>query len=205
MARFTQAISEGDGISLIPTLAGDVATLAGASETSGAEAVAVASPADAERVRAAAGLPVLLHRKVRSRAELEAASDAGADAVVIDLPKLDDDDALQDIHTTAHELGFDVAVDVGDDEDLERALELVDPDIVWICDRSGDHDEAFERTLDLLPDVPAGKLVISESRRIVREQVVALERAGVDALVVADAASGEDFARTLADLGGGDI
>lgn len=205
MARFSQAISEGDGISLIPVLAGDLDRLARVAEERGAEAVAVESPADAERARVAAGLPVLLRLRIRGRDDLDAAEAAGADAVVLPLAELaDDDGTLEELHAAAVELGFDCAIGVCDEGELEQALELVDPDIVWITDRSGDHEEAFERTLDLLPDVPAGKLVISESRSIVREQVVALERAGVDGILVADVALGGDFASALAELVGGE-
>lgn len=200
MSRFSQAISEGDGISLVPVLTGDVESLARAAEESGAEAVAVESVADVERVRGVAWLPVLLRRRVRGPGDLSEARAAGADAVVLGFRDHGEDDGvLEDLHAEAVELGFDCAIDVCDDEELAHALARVDPDIVAISDRSGDHPEAFERTLDVLPDVPAGKLVISESRRILREQVVALERAGVDAILVAEVGSG-DFARSLADL-----
>jgi indole-3-glycerol phosphate synthase len=202
VAHFAQAISEGDGISLVPLLTSDVETLARAAEEAGAEALAVDSAADVERVRAAVSLPVMLRRRIRSADELRAAETAGADGIVLAVTDLDDDEALEELHGEAAERGFDVALDVAEEEDLERALELVDPDIFWICDRSGDHEEAFERTLDLLPDVPAGKLVVAESRAVAREQVVALERAGVDALVVTDVGTGGDFARSLAELVG---
>ena len=39
MSRFSQAISEGDGISVIPVLAGDVEALAAQAEEAGAEAI----------------------------------------------------------------------------------------------------------------------------------------------------------------------
>ena len=69
---------------------------------------------------------------------------------------------------------------------------------------SSDDEEDLERTLDLLADVPAGKLVISEARVSAREQVVALENAGVDAILVgAEVLQGSaDFASALAELTG---
>ena len=48
MSRFSEAISEGDGISVIPVLEGDVETLAAIAEEAGAEGVAV-RVADVER------------------------------------------------------------------------------------------------------------------------------------------------------------
>ncbi len=87
---------------------------------------------------------------------------------------------------------------------LEVALERLEPDIFAIANARDDDGEAFERTLDVLPDVPAGKLVVSESRRIVREQLFALERAGVDAVLVAELAGDGDLRAALAELVGND-
>jgi indole-3-glycerol phosphate synthase len=203
VARFTQAISEGDGISLIPCLSGDVEALARAADESEAEAVAVQTVAEVERVRAVSGLPVLLRRRIKSRADLADAEQAGVDAVVLGLRDFDaDDDELEAFYGQALELELDCAIEVDDEEELARALERVDPDIIAIANERDDQREAFERTLDVLPDVPAGKLVIAEGRAIVREQVIALERAGVDAILIADVALGGDFAASLAELVG---
>ena len=205
MARFTQAISEGDGISLVPFLSGDVESLAQAADESGAEAIAVASVADVERARAVSGLPVLLRRRIRSVAELDEAERAGADAIILGLADFDEEeDDLERLHAEAYSRELDCAIEVDDEEGLEIALERLEPDIFAIANAGDDDGEAFERTLDVLPDVPAGKLVISESRRIVREQLLALERAGVDAILVADIAGGGDFRAGLAELVGGE-
>ena len=105
----------------------------------------------------------------------------------------------------ARELDLDCAVEVRDEEALEEALERIDPDIILISEQGlEDDEEDLERTLDLLADVPAGKLVISEARVIAREQVVALERAGVDAILVGGDAlkTSLDFASALAELTG---
>ena len=49
--RFSQAISEGDGISVIPLLRGDLPALARAAEDAGAEALAVESVRDVDHLR----------------------------------------------------------------------------------------------------------------------------------------------------------
>ncbi len=46
-------------------------------------------------------------------------------------------------------------------------------------------DDPLDAVLELLPDVPAGKLAIAEVDVSSREEVLALERAGVDAVLVA--------------------
>src|SRR5918992_200014 len=174
MGRFSQAIAEGDGISLIPMLEGDVERLAAKAEAAGAEAVAVATLADAERARAATRLPVLIRGN-----DVEGASAAGADGCVLAFATPgwggERNEGVEERYALALELGLDCAVDVAD-------------------------EEALERTLDLLPDVPAGKLVVSECTVSAREQVLALERAGVDALLVGVATG--DLEATVAELSG---
>lgn len=194
MSRFRQAISEGDGISVVPVLEGEVEDLAALAEEAGAEAVAVAL-ADVGRVRASTSLAVLVRGGDPSEA-----SASGADAWIV--PFSDDAEAVV---ARARELDLDCAVEVRDEETLEEALERVDPDIVLISERGLDEDEEdLERTLDLLADVPAGKLVISEARVSAREQVIALENAGVDAILVGAEVlrSSPDFASALAELTG---
>lgn len=196
MSRFSQAISEGDGISIIPALTGDVGALAGIAEATGAEAVAV-DAADVERARASTSLPIIARH-----ADPRALSATGADACIVVFGAVADAAAeLEDVYALAREVGLDCAVDVRDEDELESALERVDPDIVLISERELDRNEDdLERTLDLLADVPAGKLVISEARVVAREQVVALERAGVDAVLVRGLAHGSDLSIALEEL-----
>src|SRR5918992_4321026 len=148
MARFAQAISEGDGISLVPFLAGDVETMARAADEGGAEAVALESVSDVERVRAVSGLPVLLRRRIRNMAELLEAAQAGADAVVLGIADFDEDEQLEMLHAEAFARELDCAIEVDDEEGLEIALERLEPDIFAIANASDDGGEAFERTLD---------------------------------------------------------
>jgi len=50
----------------------------------------------------------------------------------------------------------------------------------------GDFSVDPQRTFELLPDVPAGKTVVSESGFHAREQLDELERVGVDAVLVGE-------------------
>jgi indole-3-glycerol phosphate synthase len=195
VSRFSQAISEGDGISIVPYLRGDVAELAALAEQAGAEAVAVETAADGELARQRSGLPVLVRR---GRPEDVLAS--GADACILVVDEFRGEAAgPEETYAQARELGLDCAVEVRDEDELAAALERLDPEIIVISERAAEAEEdELERTLDLLPDVPAGKLVISESRIVAREQAVALERAGVDAVLVSHL--GQDFAATLEEL-----
>ena len=195
MSRFSQAISEGDGISVIPVLDGDVEGLAALAEEAGAEAIMVRAD-DVARARSSSGLPI-----VTRDGDPRSVCDAGGDALVLAFEATAEDDELEGLYGLARELGLDCPVDVQDEEALEEALERVDPDIVLISERElGADEEDLERTLDLLADVPAGKLVVSDARIVSREQVLALERAGVDAILVRDLARDPDFAAALEEL-----
>lgn len=191
--RFSQAISEGDGISVIPLLRGDLVALARAAEHGGAEALAVESVDDVATVRGVTALPVVLRRSAIDLASLREARAAGADACVVVFEDLGyEEGLLEELVDAAWTLGLDLVLDVRDEDELEEALERLDPDILILSERDRDDEEVeLERTLDLLPDVPAGKLVVSESRVTTREQVLELERAGVDAVLL-PGASGVD-------------
>jgi indole-3-glycerol phosphate synthase len=183
---FSQAISEGDGISVIPRLRGDLAVLARAAQEAGAEALAVDDVESVRSLRARTELPLLVRVVALEPGAIEQARAAGADACVLPFEQLADEaELLAELVTTATELGLECALDVRDEDELEQVLELLDPEIVVLSEREPGKDEIeLERTLDLLPDVPAGKLVVSESRVTTREQVLELERAGVDAVLL---------------------
>ena len=205
MSRFSQAISEGDGISVVPALAGDLDGQAAAAAEAGAEAIAVATADEAATVRPVAALSLLVREPVAEVERVHRLHDLGADAFVIRYDDLaGDDERLEVLHAEALELDVDCALEVDDEEQLADALERVDPDIVLISLRErGNEEEELERALDLLPDVPAGKLVVVETDAVSREQVLALERAGVDALVVRNLAATPDFGRAVGELVGG--
>jgi indole-3-glycerol phosphate synthase len=203
--RFSQAISEGDGISVIPLLRGDIGSLARAAEEAGAEAIAVESVGEIAALRTATDLPLLLRRAAADVVSLEAVREAGADACILVYEELEgEEELLEQLVGAAADLGLDCALDVRDEDELEEALERLDPDILVISERDRDRDEVeLERTLDLLPDVPVGKLVVSESPVTTREQVLELERAGVDAVLIAvELHGGGGFAAVLAELTG---
>jgi indole-3-glycerol phosphate synthase len=172
--RFSQAISEGDGISVIV----DVRDPDGArtAMAQGAEALVVRGALNG--VREATELPILWYS---AGTPAEAAA-AGADALV--LVWEDDDDRLVELHDEAVRLGLDCVIEVRTDEELETVLELLDPEILLLSARDSDEEGGFERALRLLPDVPAGKLAIAEAHVTGRDQVAELERAGVDAVIV---------------------
>ena len=72
-----------------------------------------------------------------------------------------------------------------DEDELELALERLDPEIFLLSAHEIDDDvDPLDAVLELLPDVPAGKLAIAEVDVESRDEVLALERAGIDAVLV---------------------
>jgi indole-3-glycerol phosphate synthase len=176
-SRFSHAIAEGDGISVIASV--DDPDSARAAERQRAEALVVRG--DPTAVRAATSLPILW----RANVSLEEAS-ASADAVMLVFDALEEDDGrLEELHGRALELGLDCAVEVRNEEELEQALERVDPEIFLLSPLEAEGDEtALEVVLDLLAAVPAGKLAIADLPLTTLDEVAELERAGVDAVIV---------------------
>ena len=175
--RFSQAISEGDGISLI-ALVGDADT-ARAVALQGAEAIVVRG--EVGDLRAVTDLPILW----RATGSPSEAALAGADAWLVAVEDAGEDgEWLARQHAEAVELGLDCVVEVRTEEELELALEELDPEIFLFSVGREDDADALGRALELLPDVPAGKLAVADVPVSSREQVIELERAGVDAVIV---------------------
>jgi hypothetical protein len=73
---------------------------------------------------------------------------------------------------------------VGNEEDLEQALERADPEIFLLSPSDGDDDETpLELVLDLLAAVPAGKLAIADLPVVTPRETLELEQAGCDAVI----------------------
>ena len=158
--RLSHHISEGDGIAIIVCV--NDAGGAREAEEQGAKALAVSSAIAG--IRDVTSLPLLW---------IGAGVPTEADAVMI---------RPGDDQTHAH---LESVVDVRDEEELEFALEQFDPEIFLLCAREIDDDvDPLDAVLELLPDVPAGKLAIAQVDVGNRDEVLALERAGIDAVLV---------------------
>jgi indole-3-glycerol phosphate synthase len=175
--RFSHAIAEGDGISIIAAV--EDADSARAAEEQRAEALVVRG--DPAVLRDATTLPILW----RADVPLERASST-ADAYLLVFDALEEEDGrLEQLHRRALELGLDCAVEVRDEEEIEQALDRVDPEIFLLSPVEAEDDETpLEVVLDLLAAVPAGKLAIADLASPTRAAVLELERAGCDAVIV---------------------
>jgi indole-3-glycerol phosphate synthase len=140
---------------------------------------------DLRQARANTDLPILRKDFTIDTYQLYEAAAAGADAVLLIVATLDLEE-LERLHAEAQELDLDCLVEVHEVTELEAALEI-DADVIGINNRNlSDFSVDLQRTFDLLPDVPAGKTVVSESGINSKEQVEELERVGVDAVLVGE-------------------
>ena len=171
--RFSHAIAEGDGISVIAAV--EDADAAREAESQRAEALIVRG--DPSAVREATSLPILWRTDGRFD------DVTGADAVMLVFDE--DDDDFDEQHGRALALGLDCAVEVRDEEALELVLDRVDPEIFLLSPSDGNGDDTpLDTLLDLLAAVPAGKLAIADLPVTTPHEVQELERAGCDAVIV---------------------
>ena len=140
---------------------------------------------DLRAARAATHLPVLRKDFIVDSYQLYESAASGADAILLIVAALEPD-VLGELHREAWALDLDVLVEVHDEEELERALE-VEAEVIGINNRDlGDFSVDIERTYELLSDIPTGKTVVSESGFSTRDQLDELDRVGVDAVLIGE-------------------
>jgi indole-3-glycerol phosphate synthase len=151
----------------------------------------------------ASGLPVLLADVVVDRYQLYESRVAGADGVVLIVAAFEDQgETLLELYGEAADIGLDVLVEVGHEHEIEWSLEQLDPDSFVIRNSDGDGTTDLERTFSLLEEVPAGIVVVSAGGVRDREEVRALERSGVDAVILDPWVIGEGVAEIVRVLRG---
>jgi indole-3-glycerol phosphate synthase len=170
-----------------------VTELVQAYESGGAAAISVlteethfgGSLDDLYEARRATQLPILRKDFSVDLYQLYEAKLAGADAVLLVVGALRKDD-LERLYAEAQALDLDAIVEVHDQEELERALEL-DVDVIGINNRNlEDFTVDIQTTVDLLAAIPTGKTVVSESGIRTRQEIEELERVGVDAVLIGE-------------------
>jgi hypothetical protein len=179
--RLSQAISEGDGISVIVQV--HAVDDARAAEEQGAEGLALVRGVDG--LGEATSLPVLW---LGDPAAAEEMASCRAHAVAVWAES--GGERLRELHEELGD-GLELVVGVANEDELELALEL-DAEIVLLSGSEADGDQhPVDRVLELLPDVPAGKLAIADVAVATPDEVDALERAGFDAVLVPPGHVGE--------------
>jgi indole-3-glycerol phosphate synthase len=144
------------------------------------------SPDYLKQARASCDLPVLRKDFMVDPYQVYEARAMGADAILLIAACLDDAQ-MADLEALALGLNMSVLVEVHDRAELQRALKLRTP-LLGINNRNlRTFDVTLQTTLDMLPDVPADRLLVTESGILARDDVTKMRAAGVHAFLVGEA------------------
>ena len=144
------------------------------------------SAAYLSQARAACALPVLRKDFIVDAYQVYEARAMGADAVLLIAACLGDVQ-MAELEACATALQLSVLVEVHDAAELARALKLKTP-LVGINNRNlRTFEVSLETTLGLLAQLPADRLVVTESGIVSRADVQRMRSAGVHAFLVGEA------------------
>ena len=138
------------------------------------------------QARAACALPVLRKDFMIDPYQVLEARAMGADCILLIAACLSDAQ-MAELEACAIEQGLDVLVEVHDGAELGRALALKTP-LLGINNRNlRSFEVTLATTLGLLGDVPADRLLVTESGIVNRGDVQRMRAAGVHAFLVGEA------------------
>jgi indole-3-glycerol phosphate synthase len=172
----------------------DPAAVARAYERAGAAALSVLTDAgyfgahgdDLARAREACALPVLRKDFMVDGYQIAESRAMGADCVLLIVAALSPG-ALEELYAASRAYGLDALIEVHDATELERALALPGG-LLGINNRDlRTFVTTIDRTLELVGFVPPGRLVITESGILGRDEVRRLKAAGLRGFLVGEA------------------
>jgi indole-3-glycerol phosphate synthase len=142
--------------------------------------------ADLDEARIASGLPILAKNFHIDPYQLYESAAHGADAILIVVASVSEK-KLRELYDEAHSLDLDALVEVHNEEELEQALEL-EADVIGINNRDlATFQIDVETTFELMADIPTGITIVAESGIANMDQIVRLDDAGVDAVLIGQA------------------
>ena len=137
-------------------------------------------------VRQSVGIPIIRKDFTIDPYQILEARLMGADCILLIASALSAQQ-LSDLYTTAHDLGLDVLIEVHDQQELETALAL-EPNLIGINNRNlKTFETSLDTTLNLLPHIPKGVTVVTESGIRGKEDVQHMVAAGVYCFLVGEA------------------
>ena len=139
-----------------------------------------------KQARASCDLPVLRKDFMIDAYQVYEARAMGADAILLIAACLDDAQ-MADMESVARSLDMAVLVEVHDRVELDRALKLKTR-LVGINNRNlKTFEVSLQTTLDMLPDVPTDRLLVTESGILSPDDVKRMREAKVNAFLVGEA------------------
>lgn len=139
-----------------------------------------------KEARAACELPVLRKDFIIDPYQVYEARLIGADCILLIVAALDDARLLE-LERLAVDLDLDVLVEVHDAEELQRAL-AIGATLIGVNNRNlRTFETRLDTTLDLLPRIPAGHTVVTESGIHTPADVALMREHGIHAFLVGEA------------------
>ena len=136
--------------------------------------------------RGACAIPALRKEFIIDEYQVVESRTLGADAILLIVAALDDA-RLADLEACARAYGMDVLVEVHDALELDRALKLATP-LIGINNRNlRTFNVSLHTTIELLPRIPADRVVVTESGILAQRDVAQMRRHGVHAFLVGEA------------------
>jgi indole-3-glycerol phosphate synthase len=136
--------------------------------------------------RGACAIPALRKEFIVDEYQVVESRALGADAILLIAAALDDA-RLADLEACAVANGLDVLVEVHDATELDRALKLSTP-LIGINNRNlRTFNVSLHTTIELLPRIPADRVVVTESGILAQRDVAQMRRHGVHAFLVGEA------------------
>ncbi|HEX4882668.1 MAG TPA: indole-3-glycerol phosphate synthase TrpC [Casimicrobiaceae bacterium] len=172
----------------------DAAAIAASYERAGAACLSVLTDRtffqggvdDLSAARGACALPALRKEFIVDEYQVAESRALGADAILLIVAALEQP-RLVALEQAALGYGLDVLVEVHDARELDRALELATP-LIGVNNRNlRDFSVSLQTTIGLLPRIPPGRLVVTESGILAQRDVGQMRRHGVSAFLVGEA------------------
>jgi indole-3-glycerol phosphate synthase len=172
----------------------DPASIAASYEQAGAACLSVltdrtffqGSPDYLVAARGACSLPALRKEFIVDEYQVAESRALGADAILLIVAALEQSRMVA-LEQAAIDYGLDVLVEVHDAKELDRALALRTP-LLGINNRNlRDFSVSLQTTIGLLPRIPPGRLVVTESGVLAQRDVAQMRRHKVDAFLVGEA------------------
>jgi len=139
-----------------------------------------------KQARNACSLPVIRKDFIIDPYQVYEARAMGADCILLIVAVLDNR-KLNQLYSLATALGMDVLIEVHDEEELLRSLPL-DAVLVGINNRNlRTFETSLHTTIDLLPQIPEGRIVVTESGIHHADDVTLMRDNAVNAFLVGEA------------------
>jgi indole-3-glycerol phosphate synthase len=143
------------------------------------------APEYLKEARNACGLPILRKDFIIDEYQVYEARAMGADAILLIVAALTQEKMVQ-LERVAQDLGMAVLVESHNAEELQRALKLITP-LIGLNNRNlKTFETSLETTLTLKDQIPANRIIITESGILEKAHVERMQQAGVNAFLVGE-------------------